>query len=112
MIYEGGKVLDGTMQEIQAQYGDDTVRIRIGGQSGSDALGLLRELAGEVSIRDYGRYQELKGLEEPQAFLQALAGRASLEYFEITPPNLHDIFVRIARPTPEEAKETQGGPVT
>ena len=29
MIFKGKKVLDGTLDEIQAQYGLDTVRVRV-----------------------------------------------------------------------------------
>ncbi len=108
MIYEGNKVLDGTMAQIQSDYGDDTVRVRLGGLSGFEAAQRISSVIGEATMRDFGRYQELKGIEEPQGLLNRLAGECQIEYFEITPPNLHDIFVRIARPSPEEAKETQG----
>ena len=33
MIYKGRKVLDGTLDEIQARYGDDTVRVRTDGRA-------------------------------------------------------------------------------
>jgi ABC-type uncharacterized transport system ATPase subunit len=38
----------------------------------------------------------------PQAFLGRLAARTDVHRFEITRPSLHDIFVTIARPAPEE----------
>jgi ABC-2 type transport system ATP-binding protein len=39
---------------------------------------------------------------DPQALLSALAARARIEHFEIARPSLHDIFVRIAQPEPQE----------
>ena len=41
MIFKGNKVLDGSLDEIQARYGHDTVRVRIGG--GAAALAALPE---------------------------------------------------------------------
>ena len=40
MIFKGAKVLDGTLDEIQARYGIDTVRVRTdGGAVGARAAG-------------------------------------------------------------------------
>jgi ABC-2 type transport system ATP-binding protein len=94
MIFDGRKVLDGTLDEIQAAYGDDTLRLRVG-QSQA-----LADLPGVSQVNDYGRYQELRLARgaEPQGILQVLLTRTSLEHFERTRPSLHDIFVRIAGP--------------
>jgi ABC-2 type transport system ATP-binding protein len=93
MIFKGRKVLDGTLQEIQAQYGFDTVRVRT--EAGPPAL---TGLAGVQSVNDYGQMQEVRLSGDPQQFLQQLASRTPVHHFEITRPSLHDIFVRIARP--------------
>ena len=101
MIYKGKKVLDGTMDQIQALYGADTVRVRVDG--GAD---LLRALPGVTSVNDHGQLQEVR-CADPQALLAALVARARVQHFEITRPSLHDIFVRIARPPAAElAQET------
>ncbi len=95
MIFRGKKVLDGTLTSIQAQYGQDTIRIRT-----PAANGALEGLPGVLRVNDYGRYQELR-MEpgaDPQAILHQLAGRTAVERFEIAQPSLHDIFVRIAGP--------------
>ena len=94
MIFRGRKVLDGTLEEIQAQYGFDTVRVRT-------ALGTaaLIGLPGVQSVNDYGQLQEVRLSCDAQKFLQQLASRTPVHHFEITRPSLHDIFVRIARPT-------------
>jgi ABC-2 type transport system ATP-binding protein len=101
MIYKGKKVLDGTLGEIQAAYGADTVRVRVDG-----GVQTLRTLPGVTSVNDYGQLQEVR-CDDPQALLTALVARARVQHFEITRPSLHDIFVRIARPTADElAPET------
>ena len=88
MIFKGQKVLDGTLAQIQAQYGTDTVRIK--------AEGLSQGLAGLVqSVRDLGQLQEVR-CADPQELLRVLLQRGRVEHFEIARPSLHDIFLRIA----------------
>lgn len=93
MIFLGRKVLDGTLEEIQSEYGFDTVRLRTAGGAAS-----LAGLPGVQTVNDYGQMQEVRLSGDPQRFLQALASRCAVHQFEITRPSLHDIFVRIARP--------------
>ncbi|MCK6455349.1 MAG: ATP-binding cassette domain-containing protein [Phycisphaerae bacterium] len=99
MIYRGRKVLDGTLEAIQARYGDDTIRVRTAAINGA-----LDGLPGVARVNNYGRYQELR-IEpgaDPHAILQALVARTRVEQFEITRPSLHDIFIRIAGPAGHE----------
>src|SRR5262249_42399198 len=98
MIYKGNKVLDGTLESIQATYGTDTVRVRLEGD------GELDRLPGVARGADFGKYKELR-LEpgtDPQQILGHLMGRGPVQHFELARPSLHDIFIRIARPEPEE----------
>jgi ABC-2 type transport system ATP-binding protein len=97
MIFRGRKVLDGTLDEIQSAYGSDTVKVKL---DGSPAV--LHALPGVVSVNDFGQLQEVRLAGDPQLFLSALVERARVRHFEVTRPSLHDIFVRIAKPTPEE----------
>jgi ABC-2 type transport system ATP-binding protein len=99
MIYKGHKVLDGTLAAIQSSYGVDTVRLRLDG--GGEAV---RGLDGVQLIRDLGQIQEVRCAGDPQALLQTLAARTRVHLFEVAKPSLHDIFIRIAAPTPEEVK--------
>ncbi|HEY2881588.1 MAG TPA: ATP-binding cassette domain-containing protein [Pirellulales bacterium] len=102
MIFRGEKVLDGTLQSIQDQYGEDTIRIRTTAQNGE-----LENLPGVVSLNDYGRDQELRispGA-DTQALLTELTRRTRVERFELSRPSLHDIFVRIARPHEDPTTE-------
>jgi ABC-2 type transport system ATP-binding protein len=94
MIFRGRKVLDGTLQDIQAEYSFDTVRLRTA--AGAVAL---TGIPGVDSVNDYGQLQEVRLSCDAQRFLQQVASRTPVHHFEITRPSLHDIFVRIARPT-------------
>jgi len=93
MIFRGRKVLDGTLEDIQAQYGFDTVRLRTAGGAGA-----LAGIGGIDAVNDYGQLQEIRLSCDPQRFLRQLAAKTAVHHFEITRPSLHDIFVRIARP--------------
>ena len=99
MIFKGNKVLDGTLDEIQSRYGQDTVRVKTA--AGSAALAGAPEVD---SFADVGNYQDVKLKGDAQAFLRTLSQKTSVLHFELKKPSLHDIFVRIARPTAEEMK--------
>jgi ABC-2 type transport system ATP-binding protein len=104
MIFRGQKVLDGTLDEIQSDYGTDTVRVKVDGP-----VDMLRSLPGVTGVNDHGQLQELRFTGNPQALLSALVARVPVLHFEVSHPSLHDIFVRIARPTSEELRESSHG---
>ena len=93
MIFRGRKVLDGTLHEIQEEYGADTVRVRTA--RGIEALAGIPEVD---AINDFGQIQEVRLKGDPQKFLHHLASRSPVYHFEVTRPSLQDIFVRIAKP--------------
>ncbi len=100
MIYKGRKVLDGTLDTIREEYGSDTVRVVVDGADGSQMDGL----SGVQRVRDLGHTQELtvdRSADE-QALLAQLMGLGRVRKFEVTQPSLQDIFVRIAKPAPED----------
>ena len=100
MIYQGKKVLDGTLDNIQDQYGLDTLRIQ--SDLGTEAL---KGLKGIDNVNDFGKLQEIR-LEEgvdPQKILAELLKKTRISKFEITKPSLNDIFIRIASPERKEA---------
>jgi ABC-2 type transport system ATP-binding protein len=103
MIFKGNKVLDGTLDDIQARYGQDTVRVR--SAAGAGALASLPEVE---SFVDAGNFQDVKLRGDAQAFLQKLAGRTAVWHFELKKPSLHDIFVRIAKPTADDMHAPAG----
>jgi ABC-2 type transport system ATP-binding protein len=91
MIFKGDKVLDGTMEEIRARWGQDTIRVRTDG--GRHAL---EGLNGVEQVLDLGHYQEPRVSGDAQELLRALTLRTTVRHFEQTSPSLHDIFIRIA----------------
>lgn len=101
MIFRGKKVLDGTLDDIQAEYGYDTARVRTAG-----GAAILTGLPSVDAVNDHGNYQDVKLKGDPQAFLQALVQKTTVQRFEIRRPSLNDIFVRIARPTADELRDT------
>lgn len=102
MIFRGRKVLDGSMTDIHAQFGQGVIRVRTGG-----GVAALAGIAGVEMISDSGNFQDVRVPGDPQAFLHALAGITTVHHFELKKPSLHDIFVRIARPTAEEIRDEQ-----
>lgn len=99
MIYKGKKVLDGTLENIQNQYGNDTIRIQ--SDLGAEAL---KELEGIENVNDFGKQQEIRLKEgvDAQKLLAGLLKKTSISKFEITKPSLNDIFIRIAAPERKE----------
>jgi ABC-2 type transport system ATP-binding protein len=99
MIYRGKKVLDGTLTDIQDQYGNDTLQI----QSEMGA-GALQGLKGIDKVNDFGKIQEVRVSEgsDPQKILSDLLKVTRISRFEITKPSLNDIFIRIAAPKRKE----------
>jgi ABC-2 type transport system ATP-binding protein len=105
MIYRGDKVLDGTLESIQNQYGTDMIRVRVDGNAGS--IDALKQIRGVADAKDLGHYKELRVADraDTQAILHRLSELGRVLHFEISRPSLHDIFVRIANPTAEESAE-------
>ena len=102
MIFQGRKVLDGTLADVQDRYGTDTIRARIDGDATR-----LHGLPGVERVTDRGQTQELR-LEsgaDSQEVLAAIMSRARVTHFELGRPSLHDIFVRIAGPGAGKAND-------
>ncbi|HEY2016635.1 MAG TPA: ATP-binding cassette domain-containing protein [Bryobacteraceae bacterium] len=101
MIFRGRKVLDGTMEAIQSQYGNDTIRVTAEGGAAS-----MNGLPNVEKVRDLGQVQELRMARgcDPQEVLRALIDRTRVSSFSVTRPSLQDIFVRIAGPSAVEVQ--------
>jgi len=99
MIFRSNKVLDGPLEVVQQQYGEDTIRVRV-----ADRFIALDEIPGVERVNDYGRYQELRVKPEcdSRQILEYLSARTTVDYFERARPSLHDIFVRVAGPQAAE----------
>ncbi len=94
MIYQGRKVLDGTMDSIQNGYGVNSLRVRM-----SDPSQLPDRIPGVSEIRHRGRFTELflEAEEARPGVLRTLSEAGDVEHFETVRPSLHDIFIRIAK---------------
>jgi ABC-2 type transport system ATP-binding protein len=95
MIFQGRKVLDGSLTEIQNNYPVNSLRVRLaaGAELPDDLVGLA-----STSRSDGFHILHLASGSQPQAILQQIAANRVVEHFEIVRPSLHDIFVEIARP--------------
>jgi ABC-2 type transport system ATP-binding protein len=101
MIFGGRKVLDGSLQTIQDEYGADTVRLRTA--AGAAVLDGMPEVQ---TVNDFGQLQEVRVAGDPQLFLARLTARTAVYHFEVTRPSLQDIFVRIATPVNEPCEKS------
>ena len=101
MIYKGTKVLDGSLEQIQSVYGQDTLKFRF-----RNAVDLAdSDLPGVSQIRNLGRFREARLKGDSQPVLRKLMELGELDHFEIVHPSLHDIFVRIANPDPVDIEK-------
>ena len=105
MIFKGRKVLDGTLESIQDNYGSDTIRIQT-----DDGKAVLNDLDCIERINDFGQLQELRMAPDcdPQQVLAAVMSRTRVRSFEIARPSLNDIFLSIAGPEAKEVNHAQG----
>ena len=90
LINRGEKVLDGTVSEVKARHGKNTVVLAYDGDGS-----FLASLPGVAKVTDFGQYVEVRLQEgtDPQPLLREAVERLRLRRFEIVEPSLHDIFV-------------------
>jgi ABC-2 type transport system ATP-binding protein len=100
LINRGEKVLDGSVAEVKARHGKNTVVLAYDGDGS-----FLGSLPGVVKVTDFGQYVEvrLRDGADPQPLLQEAAARLRVRRFEIVEPSLHDIFVETVTGHGEEA---------
>lgn len=103
MIYQGKKVLDGTIDSIRQSYGGCRIKVVMAGDARSpvelppDLPGVMeREIAGPETIL------HLRDESDRRSLYSRLSELGDVEHFETLRPSLHDIFVRIAKPTSDQ----------
>jgi ABC-2 type transport system ATP-binding protein len=102
MIYQGRKVLDGTIDAIRESHGASRLRVRM-----ASGVEIPNHLPGVSDYSTNESFSELQ-LESNAArrdVLRLLASHGDIEHFETVRPSLHDIFVRIAKPQREEVRD-------
>ncbi|MEM9658301.1 MAG: DUF4162 domain-containing protein, partial [Planctomycetota bacterium] len=95
MIFQGRKVLDGSLDAIRGQYAAGRVRLRVAG--GDQLPEHLPEAAAIVRHKGFEMVDLAEGV-APQQLLRRVAASHDVDHFEVVHPTLHDIFVEIARP--------------
>ena len=95
MIFKGKKVLDGTIDSIQARYPANRVRVRFA--CPDQALPFMPNV---TESHQNGRFHmlTLRSADDAPAVLQQLADQGELHLFEVVKPSLHDVFIQIAKP--------------
>lgn len=108
LIDRGNAVLEGDLDKIRDDFGNNTVRLR------ADApLDFVDAMPGVVDRR-HDKQDTLVQLAEgtdPQALLELAVGRVKLNHFEVVRPTLHDIFIKQVGADPDEPT-TSGAEVT
>jgi ABC-2 type transport system ATP-binding protein len=91
LIHRGHKILDGSVAEVKASHGSNTLVLAFEGDGG-----FLAALPGVARVNDFGRYVEVRMADgaDPQAILREASARLRLSRFEVVEPSLHDIFVQ------------------
>jgi ABC-2 type transport system ATP-binding protein len=100
LINRGEKVLDGSVAEVKARHGKNTVVLAYDGDGS-----FLAGLPGVAKVTDFGQYVEvrLRDGADAQPLLREAAERLRLRRFEIVEPSLHDIFVETVKGHGQEA---------
>jgi ABC-2 type transport system ATP-binding protein len=90
LINRGEKVLDGSVAEVKARHGKNTVVLAYDGDGS-----FLGSLPGVAKVTDFGQYVEVRLQDgaDAQSLLREAAKHLQLRRFEIVEPSLHDIFV-------------------
>ncbi len=93
MIFQGKKVLDGTLDSIQDRYPANRLRIRF--EDADYQPPALSQVLDWTAERKHF-VATLRSTEQSQAVLEQLVPTGQLTHFEIIRPSLHEIFVQIA----------------
>ena len=93
MIDRGRKALEGPLEAILAQHGENIAVLEYEGDGS-----VIRAIPGVESVNDYGNYVEVKMADgaDPQALLRALIDQARIRRFETRRSSLTEIFLRLA----------------
>lgn len=95
MIFQGQKVLDGTLHDIQSTFPANRVKVTL--TDPGQELPRLQSIENIERIKD-DYFFDLCDVDQKQNVLQHLSREVSVDHFEVIKPTLHEIFVRIAKP--------------
>jgi len=90
LIHQGKVVLDGSLEQVKASFGKNTLHIDYEGDG--DFLGALPDVQ-RASIVNNAAELSLSDGADPQKILEASVGRLRIRKFEVTAPSLEEIFI-------------------
>ena len=92
MIDNGRKVLDGTLAEVKAQYGQKFIHVRIRRRRPLR----VRPALTSSRCKDSGREMEIEldDLADANRCCKDLSGRCLVNGFQLSEPSLQNIFIR------------------
>ena len=106
MIYQGKKVLDGTLDEIKSRFPCDQIRCRVEQFPADGSANEFGEtpvprlpMVSAVRFDGHFHYLSVSSTANIQFIMQTLASQRRVSHFEVITPSLHDIFIKIASPT-------------
>ncbi len=90
LIDHGEKILDGEVAEIKSRAGRNSAVLSYEGDGS-----FVESLPGVASVRDFGRYVEIRMQDgaDPALIVREAAARLRVSRCEIVEPSLHEIFV-------------------
>jgi len=106
MISRGRKVLDGTIGDVKAKFGRNSIQVAFEGDGQ-----FLRSLPGVREMTEFNNYVEIRLTADasPTTILKAAVERLSVYRFEVMQPSLYDIFIDTAKVSPVESQREEGG---
>lgn len=90
LINRSRKVLGGSLREVKARYGQNTIMMDYEGPDGFLQASQIKHL------KRYPNYVEIRmedGADAQQILQQAVSGGARVNRFELVEPSLHEIFI-------------------
>jgi len=90
LIHQGKVVLDGSLEQVKASFGKNTLHIDYEGDG--DFLGALPDVQ-RASIVNNAAELSLSDGADPQKILEASVGRLRIRKFEVAAPSLEEIFI-------------------
>lgn len=90
LIHRGKVVLDGSLEEVRASYGHNTLHLDYDGDG--EFLAQLPDIAHATIDRNSAELT-LSDSTDPQKILEAAVGRLRIRRFEVGSPSLEEIFI-------------------
>jgi ABC-2 type transport system ATP-binding protein len=105
MISRGRKVLDGTIGDVKAKFGRNSVQMSFEGDGH-----FIASLPGVKQMREFNTYVEIQltGDVPPHEILRTAAEQLKVSRFEVMAPSLYDIFIEQAKVDPAELDAAKG----